>query len=108
MQEKQFEYGILSRSIYVALLWVIAPVIMMFPEYAIHYLLFLAFLAIGLRPLLERSGLHALYRSIENAIGGRWNRKYLEKRRAEVERKKRLQAFKSSRYRGEDKLPKNW
>ena len=109
MNEHQFEYGVLARAIYQALWTVVIPVLVAWPEIAVQYILTLIGIGIFLRPLLEKTGLYRLFVTLEMTFAERWNRKYLEKHRAAVDRKAAYQKFKKSRIRGDpDKLPKNW
>lgn len=61
MRERKLEFGPISRGIYLALISVAAVVSIYFPEVFFYYVLALVFLGLGLRPLLERTGLYDLW-----------------------------------------------
>jgi hypothetical protein len=107
MSHRKFEYGPLAVGIFMALVAVIAPVGMYFPEWQLYYLLFLFFLGFGLRPVLEVTGLLAVCESVLESLRERWNRKFVEQKRRQVDRKVRDEKYRKSRYR-DPRLPKNW
>jgi len=78
-----------------------------FPNLFIYYILFLIFLGIGLRPLVEKTGINAFYQTQITRLVEKWDRKFLEKRRMEIDRKRRDQKYRSKRAK-DQRLPKNW
>ncbi len=97
----------MSHGVFIALVCLTAPVFIMFYEWIGYYLLLLLFLGVGLKPLLLVTGLHALWQRLELALLLRWNRGYVEKRRAELERIKRSDKLRRSRV-PDERLPPNW
>jgi hypothetical protein len=107
MRGHRFEYGPLARGIFMALMWLTPLVAFVAWEFLLWYLLMLVFLGLGLRPLLEKTGIHALYETVSVAIEERLYRGFTEKRRKEIERAARRKRYK--RFGPEDpRLPKNW
>lgn len=107
MTGHKFEYGPLSRGIYIALLWLMVLTATVFPELLVWHISLVLFLGLGLRPLLEKSGLYDLYTHVTVSIAERWNRKFVETRRREIERKRRRKMYR--RFGNDDpRLPKNW
>lgn len=105
--EREFEFGPLSRGIYIALISITALIPFIGPEYFFHYLVFLAFLGLGLRIFLVKTGLYNLWNNVGAAIRRMWERKYLDKRAAETDREAELEKYRKSRVR-DPRLPKNW
>jgi hypothetical protein len=105
--EPEFQFGPLSRGVYIALISTAALVPLIAPEYFFHYVLFLAFLGFGLRIFLVKTGLYNLWNSFGAMVHKIWDRKYLEKRAADINRKVELEKYRKSRYR-DPKLPKKW
>jgi len=107
MAERKFEYGPIARGIYIALLWLVVLTAVAFPELLLWHLLLVLFLGLGLRPLLEKTGLYALYAHVAVSFVERRNRKFVETRRREIERKRRREMYR--RFGHDDpRLPKNW
>jgi hypothetical protein len=107
MALKKFEYGPLSIGTFLALVSVTVLIGLYYPAWVIRYVLFLLFLAFGLRPLLEMTGLLEECQSVLQSIHEKRNKKYVEQKRAEVDRKIRDEKYRKSRYR-DPRLPKNW
>lgn len=105
--QPEFEYGPFTRGAFIALICLTPLFAILAPAYLIHYFLFLVFLGFGLRPVLVRTGLYAAWQAFEMTVEKKWNRKFLEKRRMEIERKQRDEKYRKSRYR-DPRLPKNW
>ena len=107
MAEKQFEYGPLARGIYIALLWFTILIAWVAPAWLYHYVALLIFLGLGLRPLLEWSGLAHRFQShaaeFENWRHGKRERK----RRLEVAIRERGRKYRYTHYR-DPRLPPNW
>ncbi len=90
-----------------ALVWLVILTAIAFPELLIWHLLLVLFLGLGLRPLLEKTGLYDLYAQVTVSIAERWDRKFVEERRREIERDKRRKIYR--RFGNDDpRLPKNW
>ncbi len=78
-----------------------------FPDYALHYMGFVAFLGVGLRPILELTGLYTLLSSLLVVVSNKHYKKFEEGRRREIDRKLRDAKYRGVR-RKDPKLPKNW
>lgn len=107
MRENEFEFGPVSKGCYLGLISLAALIPLYYPDMFLYYVLALIFLGLGLRPLLQRTGLYKLWAQVEISVSGRWNKKYLEKRRMEVDRKVRDEKYRHSRVK-DPRLPKNW
>ena len=105
--EPEFEFGPLSKGIYIALISITALIPFISLEYFFHYVAFLVFLGLGLRPFLVKTGLYNVWNNIGAAIQSRWDRKYLDKRAADIDREVEIEKYKKSRYR-DPRLPKKW
>ena len=107
MSEPKFQWGPVSRSIYVGMLWFTIVVSWHYSEYLTQYVLLLVFLGLGLRPLLEVTGLYAMFSKLTASIDEyRWAEiKALRTR--EVQLAARNMKYKSTR-RKDPRLPKNW
>ena len=101
------DFAPVATGAYIALIVALVPVALAFPQWALHYILFLLFLGLGLRMVLERTGLYRLWISLETWLANRWNRKFLARRNAETDRKLRDEKYRKSRVR-DPRLPKNW
>jgi hypothetical protein len=107
MTGHRFEYGPLARGTFIALVCMSPVVAIVSWEWLGWHLVLLIFLALGLRPLLEKTGIHALYQHVMATIEERLYRGFTEQRRKEVERAARRKRYK--RVGPEDpRLPKNW
>lgn len=62
---------------------------------------------LGLRPLLELTGAHAVYVHLMQVLVDRKDRRLLADKQAQVERKARDEKYRKSNYR-DPRLPKNW
>jgi len=107
MTDSQFEYGPISRGIYLALIPAIALTLFFSWEIFGYYLLLLLFLGIGLKPLLLKTGIHALFQHTTESAYERLHKKHAEKLHLEVERKIRDNKYRGG-YRKDSRLPKNW
>ncbi|MCL6416833.1 hypothetical protein MIB92_14325 [Aestuariirhabdus sp. Z084] len=103
----KFEYGPVSLGVFKALLWGTALVGFIAPVSLTYYVAFLLFLAFGLRPLIERTGLFEYYQHFRCTLDERLNRKQLAQRDQEIERKRRDDRYRHAR-RKDPRLPKNW
>jgi len=103
----RFEYGPLPRGTFIALICLLPVSMVLSPYWLAWHLLLVLFLGIGLRPLLEWSGLYTVYASVSAAWQERWGRGFTARRRREVERKQRRLRYK--RFGPEDpRLPRKW
>ena len=105
--QREFEYGPVSQGIFLALVCVTPLLLFINPAYMAPYLLFLLFLGLCLRPLLVWTGLHKLWSSTGADIQQGMDRKFVERRRAEIDVQAKLKRFRQSRYR-DPRLPRNW
>lgn len=109
MAEHQFEYGPVSKGLFFGLECLTILVALFATEYLGYYLLLLLFFGIGLRLILEKTGLYHWLSYNSQKLDERLHRTQLEEKRAEVDRKARDFKYRQSRSRGKDpKLPKNW
>lgn len=107
MAEHKFEYGPFARGVYIALIWFVILTAIVFPELLHWHLLLVFFLGLGLRPLLEKTGLYELYAHVTASFAEKRDRKFVEKRRREIERKRQRKMYR--RFGNDDpRLPKNW
>ena len=107
MPEKTIVSGPISTGIFITLLWLTVLVGLLFPVMLIVYIPFVVFLKIGLRPLLQTTGLTRLYETIAVTVVEKHDRKYLKKKRSEIDRKLRDKKYRGVR-RKNPRLPKNW
>ncbi|MBT3531139.1 MAG: hypothetical protein HOF74_10360 [Gammaproteobacteria bacterium] len=105
--ELQFEYGPVPRGIYLALLWL--AIVVPFISLALipYYVFLLLFLGLGLKPLLLKAGIYAMFQHTTVSLHEKLTHKHTEKRRGEVDRKVRDQKYRGIR-RKNPRLPKNW
>lgn len=103
----QFEYGPLARGTFIAVACLMPVTAVLSSFWLAWHVLLVLFLGIGLRPLLEWTGLYTVYASFAAAWQERRGRGFTEQRRREVERKQRRARYK--RFGPEDpRLPKKW
>lgn len=107
MHMSDFEYGSLAKGIFTALCWFVFLILFFVPQWFFYYLLFLAFLGFGLKPLLIKSGIYRAYSGAMFSLSERWHRKEVEKRRAEVRNEERSKRYKHT-HEKDPRLPKNW
>ncbi len=107
MDKHKFEYGPLARGTFIALVALSTLVPLISWRYTGYYLAFLIFLAVGLRPLLESSGIYDLYQQLTIAARSKLDKGFLERRSAEIERKARDRKYQQWR-RKDPRLPKDW
>jgi len=103
MVEDQFEYGPVARGIFYGLVSLTILVGLLGTGPLLFYILFLQFLAMGLKPFLIKTGLYQIYMKVADR---RW-RKITAQRCMEVENEKRKAKYKYRR-RNDDSLPRNW
>ncbi|MFT5577773.1 MAG: hypothetical protein ACI9WS_000524 [Paraglaciecola psychrophila] len=109
MKEHQFEYSVVLRGIYNGLLGSSFFVMLYFTEYTGYYLLVLLTIGLGLRPLLEKTGLYHYLSDSAQRLDLYLHRKKLDSHRANIDRKVRDDKYRKSRSRDKDpRLPKNW
>lgn len=107
VRESEFEFGPVARGVYIALISTAVPLSFVVRELFLYYVFFLLFLGFGLRPFLERSGIFRYWSALRVTVEDKWDKKYLEKRSREIDRKARDEKYRKSRVR-DPKLPKNW
>jgi len=109
----EFEFGPLARGIFMALMWGTLPMAvlagkgMVAPIWFLLYAGGLVFLALGLKPLLVRTGWLGLLRQVQVELEDRYYADFEAERRQEVDRRQRDQKLRRQRYR-DPKLPPNW
>ena len=107
VKEPEFRFGPLSKGAFIAMMCITPVVPLLNRDWFLPYLLILVFLGFALRPVLVRTGLYELWNRCESGFYERWDRKFLHKRRMDIERKARDEKLRKSRYR-DPRLPKNW
>ena len=105
--DKEFEYGPVSKGVYIALLSIIPLVPIYFPHYSLHYFCLMIFLGFGLRRFLLVTGLYSVWNTVRLKLLAKWDKKFLEERAAKIDREIALKKYKMSRVR-DPRLPKNW
>ena len=100
-REKQFEFGPVSQGIYRAMLWAGLLIPLYFPAWTAHYLVLLIFLGIGLRPVLEYTGLWVWWDRLESPFARHWSDRELERHRRQIDARLRQEALKKRRVRDE-------
>lgn len=107
IRQKQFEYGPLAVGTYRALIAVTLLVPLYIPSYMGWHLLLLLFLGLGLRPLLELTGLYKWLIHMQVVTASKINKEFDEKHAQKVDRKMRDDRYRGRRQKHPD-LPKNW
>ncbi len=107
IRHKQFEYSPLVHGVYRGLWCAALPMPMLGMEVAISYFLILVFLGVGLRPLLELTGLYRLISHVLVIIEEKADAKFLKQRSEEIDRKMRDDKYRKRRLKHPD-LPKHW
>ena len=63
MSQSSFEYGVIARGIFTAMIWLVVLITFTSPVLLIIYLPFLLFVGLGLKPLLIKTGLASQYQA---------------------------------------------
>ena len=103
----QFEYGPLAIGTYRGLLWITVVTPLLGPGIFMGWVLFLLLLGIGLRPLLEKTGLYRYFQHVQVIAGEKVDTKFLAKRRNKISKKLRDDRYRHRRRKHPD-LPKDW
>lgn len=107
VRHRQFEYSPLARGSFQAFICVAPVIYLLGPEIFVAYILVMLFLAIGLRPLLERTGLYRTFNHYLVVFEEKHSKRFMEKRAAEIDRKIRDDKYRN-RHRKHKDLPKHW
>ena len=107
MVGNKFEFGPVSRGTYLALWSVAVVVALYFPKLFFYYIFVLVLVGIGLRPAIEKTGLFEWYQTVAIMLEEKWNKKFVENRRTELDRKARDEKYRNSRVK-DSRLPRNW
>ena len=107
MKTSAFEYGPVSKGVYIALIWLTLPMMFLGFKKFIAYAVFLIFLTFALRPLLEVSGLIGVYQSLVSARREKINKRLSTKRFIEIDKREQILKHKRSRIK-DPSLPNNW
>ena len=107
MREREFEFGPISKGVFIALFSILPVMPAIYPDAFFYYLLFLLCIGFGTRIFLVRTGLYTFWCSIEGGLMNKWDKKFLRKRGIEIDRKLRDEKYRKSRHR-DPKLPRNW
>ena len=103
----KFKWGPLAQGIYTAMLWLTVGLGWLYPNMLIYYIPLLIFLGLGLRPLIERTGLYEVFTFLLVKIENKKWDKITQQKRREVARSERDKKYRMRRTR-DPKLPKNW
>ena len=95
------------RGVYIALLWFIPFLVWHYPQWLWHYVVLMMFLGLGLRPLLEWTGLVLWWQDLVTRLDERLHRKSIAKHRMLVERRERDKKYRYT-HQKDSRLPKNW
>ncbi len=107
MNDEILTWGPIARAIYVALLWTTALVAYFASSLLFYYLLFLVFLGLGLRPLLEKTGVADVWNARSHARREKRWQEVRQKNALEVRRARHAERHKRRRTR-DPELPKHW
>lgn len=107
MQEPEFYWGTFARAIFIAMLWFSVVIAWVKPQWLAFYMPALVFLALGLRPLLVKTGLYRVCMVLLEEVDDRRWKKRNEIRRREVDLKERDKRYRHRRER-DPRLPRNW
>lgn len=107
MDKSDFQWGMLARSLYIAMLWFTLAIALINYKFLLYYGLLLLFLGLGLKPLLIHSGLYQLYNSLLIKADDRAWKKANQQRRQQIARQERDKVYRSRRVK-DPKLPDNW
>ncbi len=107
IRHKQFEYGPLALGVYRALIAVTLLIPLYYPEYLGWHLLLLLFLGLGLRPLLELTGIYKWLIHMQVVTASKLNKDFDEEHAKKMDRKMRDDRYRNRRQKHPD-LPKNW
>lgn len=107
MTDKHFKYGPIAIGTFVALICLSVVVMFSFPNLLGYYFLFMAFLGLGLRPLIIRTGLNEFFETMLVSTEAGLERNFLKKRRMEIDRQVRDRKYRNKRVK-DPRLPKNW
>lgn len=102
-----FQYGLVARAIFVALLWLTALLGFVAPEWLPWHLALLLFLGLGLKPLLIRTGLRRRWLQLMATRQQRVNRPHHERAARQVDRRRRDDKLRKAR-RSDPSLPPRW
>jgi len=103
----QFEYGPLATGTYRGMLWITPITFLLGPIVFSSYVLLMLFLGIGLRPLLEKTGLYRYSQHLQVIAGDKIDKEFLAKRQKKISRKLRDDRYRHRRRKHPD-LPKDW
>ena len=107
MKFETFRWGPVAQGLYIALLWFSVVVSWHFSHWLGYYLLLLVFLGLGLRPLLERTGLYGIAQSLALKTIDKHQDRRLRERRRQIERSERDKKYRQRR-KLDPTLPKSW
>tara|TARA_B110000908_G_C9815387_1_gene254787 strand:+ start:83 stop:406 length:324 start_codon:yes stop_codon:yes gene_type:complete len=107
MHKPKFQYGPIAKGVFGGLVPLSILVALFATDMIGYYLVFLAFLALGLKPILEKSGLYDVYVHCRETLSDKYHRRRHDEIGKEVDRKARDEKYRRSRVR-DPKLPKNW
>lgn len=106
IRHKQFEFGPVATGIYSGLLWTTLVVPLYSIDFFFWYVAVLLFLGLGLRPLLELTGLYRWLVHARVLAGNRISRKFDEEHAQKIDRKMRDDRYRNRRQKHSD-LTKN-
>ena len=107
MKESKFEFGPISRGIYIALICATILVPAINYKWFLAYAAFLFFLGFGLKPFMEYSGIYDFYIHLKCLAYEKLDKNWLAKRRKEVDLQEQKKRYKNLRVK-DPRLPRNW
>ncbi|GAA6151215.1 hypothetical protein [Pseudoteredinibacter isoporae] len=107
MKEAQFYWGPFARACYIAAWWFCLFFVWVAPNVLWTYIPVLIFLGVGLRPLLEATGLYTACQAILLKRDDAYWAKANSRHRKKVEQEERSKRLKQQRLKDE-RLPKDW
>lgn len=107
MDADKIKFGFISRGIFQGLCALGVLVAFCFPEILVHYLVLIVFLGFGLKPLIEKSKLHAILEAFGERIEERRYKSITAKRRKEISLEQHNEKYRRKRTK-DPRLPKNW
>jgi len=107
MNPSDFEFGPVARGIYLAMLWLIPVVALIFSSYFLAYMALLLFLGLFLKSIIRKSGIDSFLWHLFITVDDKIHAKLIRKRIQNIEMKQRDEKYRRWR-RKNPKLPRNW
>ena len=107
MHKNYFSYGPIAVGLFITLVALAPFVFVYWAQYVLHYLGFMGFLLVGLKPILIHTGLLRFVEALGAGFFDRTGKRSLAKRRRKIERKARDRKYRGARL-PDERLPRNW